>query len=74
VIASAVGRYADELTHEDAALVVENGTTEAWLAALTRLVEDPALRGHLSRRGRAWAATHTIDQIGPLWAQLWGAE
>jgi glycosyltransferase involved in cell wall biosynthesis len=72
VIASAVGSYAEDLEHEETALLVEN-TTEAWLAALTRLVEDAALRAHLSAGGRAWAATRTIDQIGPLWADLWGA-
>jgi glycosyltransferase involved in cell wall biosynthesis len=71
VIASAVGSYAEDL-HEDTALLVAN-TTEAWLAALTRLVEDADLRAHLASRGLAWAATRTIEQIGPLWADLWGA-
>jgi glycosyltransferase involved in cell wall biosynthesis len=72
VVASAVGSYAEDLEHETTGLLVAN-TTEAWLAALTRLVEDAALRTHLSVGGRAWAATRTIDQIAPLWADLWGA-
>ena len=71
VIASAVGSYAEDLRHEETALLVEN-TTETWLAALTRLVEDAALRTQLSRGGREWAATRTIDQMGPFWADLWG--
>jgi hypothetical protein len=48
-------------------------TTEAWLAALTQVVEDAELRAHLAASGRAWAATRTIEQIGPVWADLWGA-
>jgi glycosyltransferase involved in cell wall biosynthesis len=72
VIASAVGSYAEDLEHETTALLVAN-TTEAWLAALTRLVEDAALRAHLAASGRAWAATRTIESTGPLWAELWGA-
>jgi glycosyltransferase involved in cell wall biosynthesis len=72
VIASAVGSYAEDLMHEDTALLVAN-TTKAWLAALTRLVDDAGQRAHLAARGRAWAATRTIAQTGPLWADLWGA-
>lgn len=72
VIASRVGAYAEDLRHEETALLVEN-TTEAWLAALTRLVEDPGLRAHLSARGLAWAATRTIESTGPLWAKVWSA-
>jgi hypothetical protein len=52
---------------------VEN-TTAAWLTALTRVVEDAALRAHLSARGLAWAATRTIDSTGPLWAKVWGVD
>jgi len=72
VIASAVGSYGEDLKHEDTALLVAN-TTESWLAALLRLVDDASLRAHLSSRGLAWAATRTIDQIGPLWVDLWAA-
>lgn len=72
VVASAVGSYAEDLTHEDTALLVANAT-EAWLAALTRLVEDADLRAHLATSGLEWAATRTINQTGPLWADLWGA-
>ena len=70
VIASRVGAYGEDLAHEETALLVEN-TTEAWLAAMTRLVEDAALRAQLSARGLEWAATRTIDSTGPLWAELW---
>jgi glycosyltransferase involved in cell wall biosynthesis len=70
VIASAVGSYAEDLTHEETAVLVENRTND-WLAAMTRLVEDAALRAHLTARGLAWAATRTIEQTGPLWAALW---
>jgi glycosyltransferase involved in cell wall biosynthesis len=72
VIASRVGSYAEDLVHEETALLVEN-TTEEWLAALTRLVEDAGLRAHLTARGLEWAATRTIDSTGPRWASLWGA-
>ena len=72
VIASAVGSYAEDLEHEETALLVPN-TTAAWLTALTRLVDDADLRAHLSARGQAWAATRTIDSTGPLWAKVWAA-
>jgi len=71
VLASAIGSYADELRHEETALLVTN--TEAWLAALLRLVDDADLRAHLSAGGRAWAATRTIEQTGDAWAKVWGA-
>jgi len=71
VIASRVGAYAEELTHEATAVLVGE-STEAWLTALLRLVDDAALRAHLAARGRAWAATRTIDATGPRWADLWG--
>jgi glycosyltransferase involved in cell wall biosynthesis len=71
VIASGVGSYAEELEHDDTAVLVGE-STDAWLTALTRLVEDADLRAHLAARGRAWAATRTIDATGPLWAALWG--
>lgn len=70
VIASRVGSSAEDLRHEETALLVEN-TPEAWLAALTRWVEDAELRAHLAARGLEWAATRTIDSTGPLWAELW---
>lgn len=70
VIASRVGAYATELRDEETALVVEN-TTESWSGALTRMVEDAELRAHLATGGRAWAATRTIEQTGPLWEKLW---
>lgn len=70
VIASAVGSYREALRHEETALLVEN-TTEAWLAALRRVVADADLRRRLAAGGRAWAATQTVDQLGPRWAELW---
>ena len=54
VIASRVGSYAEDLRHEETALLVEN-TPEAWLAALTRWVEDAELPAHLAARGLEWA-------------------
>lgn len=71
VIASRVGAYGEDLEHETSALLVEN-TTEAWLAALTRLVEDAELRAHLAAGGYAWASRNTIEATAPLWAALWG--
>ncbi len=70
VIASRVGAYAEDLAHEETALLVEN-TLEDWMCALTRWVEDAELRAHLAARGLEWAATRTIDSTGPLWAELW---
>jgi glycosyltransferase involved in cell wall biosynthesis len=72
VVASRVGTYAEDLRHEETALLVET-TTEAWLAALLRLVDDAGLRAHLSSRGLEWAATRTIESTGPLWAKAWSA-
>jgi glycosyltransferase involved in cell wall biosynthesis len=73
VCASKVGSYAEDLRHEQTALLAFENTPEAWLAALTRLVDDADLRADLSARGLAWAATRTIDSTGPRWAKLWGA-
>jgi len=70
VIASRVGAYGEDLEHETSALLVEN-TTAAWLAGLTRMVEDAELRAHLAAGGYAWAATRTIEQTGEAWAKLW---
>jgi glycosyltransferase involved in cell wall biosynthesis len=72
VIASRVGSYAEDLEHEETALLVAE-STEAWLAALTRLMEDAELRAHLAAGGQAWAATRTIESTGPLWAKVWSA-
>jgi glycosyltransferase involved in cell wall biosynthesis len=71
VIASRVGAYAEDLVHEETALVVEN-TDEAWSVALRRMVEDAALRAHLAAGGYAWAATRTIEATADAWAKLWG--
>jgi glycosyltransferase involved in cell wall biosynthesis len=72
VIASRVGADAENLRHEETALLVAN-TPEAWLAALRQLADDVALRGRLAAGGHTWAASRTIDATGPLWAELWGA-
>jgi glycosyltransferase involved in cell wall biosynthesis len=71
VIASRVGAYAEDLVHEESALVVEN-TLEAWSAALTRMVEDEELRAHLAAGGYAWASRNTIEATADTWAELWG--
>lgn len=55
------------LIESGAALVVEPDRPDDWVAAATRLVDDPALRHDLGRRGRAYAEEH-FDLARPVTA------
>ena len=71
VICSDVAPYAGVCSEDTGQIMVAN-TPAAWLAALERM-GDASLRTELAPRARAWAGQHTIEQVGPKWAALWGA-
>ena len=72
MIGSDVPPYS-KLAREEPVRLVAN-TMVAWLDGLTEMATDAELRAAFAARGRAWAATRTIEATGPLWATLWGAQ
>jgi hypothetical protein len=62
VCASKVGSYAEDLRHEQTALLAFENTPAAWPAALTRLVDDADLRADLSARGLGGDADDRLDR------------
>jgi 1,2-diacylglycerol-3-alpha-glucose alpha-1,2-glucosyltransferase len=50
------------LTHGETCL--KASTTDGLVAAVSRLLEDPALREELGGAAQAWARTHTLDRVG----------
>ena len=69
-IVSDVAPYRGVLSEVTGHLLVEN-TAAAWSAALDRLTSNDMLRLQLATAGRAWAATKTIEAVGPLWEKFW---
>lgn len=43
---------------------------DEWPTAIDRLLNDKRLRKKLSRNGRAWALTQTIDAVADRWEQV----
>ena len=56
VVSTRVGGIPDAVRHEETGLLVPPRDPEALAAALERVLDDAALREHLSRSGRAFAA------------------
>jgi glycosyltransferase involved in cell wall biosynthesis len=52
IVASDLGQIGDVLEHEVSALLVPPGDVEALVAAILRLVAEPALRERLGRAAR----------------------
>lgn len=64
VIGSAIGGITDLITDGETGLLADGDTPAAWLAALTRLAEDPALRVKLAEGGRdRLTRRHTLEQM-----------
>jgi glycosyltransferase involved in cell wall biosynthesis len=55
VIATEGGGTSESVLHDETGLLVPRGDVEAMAQAIERLVNDPALRGRLATRGRAYA-------------------
>jgi hypothetical protein len=48
-------------------------TPDAWLNALTELIESPDRRRAMGQAARRWVAAHgSLDQTGPQWAEALG--
>lgn len=65
VCASKVGSYAEDLRHEQTALLAFENTPTAWLTALIRLVDDADLRAHLALHGRRRGRLSRPARSGP---------
>ena len=59
IVASRLGQIAEVLEHEQSALLVEPGSSEALVAALERLAHDRDLRERLGRNALTQAARYT---------------
>ena len=61
--------YAGTVRHEETGLLVPN-TTEAWVDALSRLVEDADLRAKIGAAGRRYLyAERTLAASGHRWIE-----
>lgn len=58
VVVSSTHALREIVDHERTGLVFQKGDPDALAEALTRLVDDPALRDSLAENGRAWAVEH----------------
>jgi glycosyltransferase involved in cell wall biosynthesis len=65
-LASPIGPYAGLGEKEGGRLVAD----DRWYEELDRLVRDGRGRKKLAKRGRAWAATQTIDRNAELWEDV----
>jgi glycosyltransferase involved in cell wall biosynthesis len=71
-IYSAVGPYADSVTHNETGLLVDN-TTEAWASAMESLINDAALRGKLGQNACRHVKTdYSLQKRSKEWLQLYG--
>ncbi|MCY4147632.1 MAG: glycosyltransferase family 4 protein [Chloroflexi bacterium] len=62
IVASDLASWADVLAHEETALLLPPGDSEAWASVITRLRDDPALRWRLGDAAREMAlARYTWD-------------
>lgn len=59
------------LVDDDNALVIDVGDVDAGIAALQRLLGDPALRERLSRRGVECAKEYSLDHMVDQYDQLY---
>ena len=64
VVGSAIGGITDLITDGETGLLVDGENPDAWLAALARIADDPALRLHLIENGRTRLLTrHTVERM-----------
>jgi glycosyltransferase involved in cell wall biosynthesis len=73
VVATAVGGVPDLLTHERNALLVPSEDVAAMVAAIERLIADPALAARLSSAGPALASSSAMSGVAPAWERLLAA-
>jgi glycosyltransferase involved in cell wall biosynthesis len=76
IVATQVGGNADIVHHHAGAdsngLLVPAKDSAALAAAISRLVDDDALRERMGQAGRAWALKHgTVDAMGRAYQALY---
>lgn len=71
VVSTNVGGVPFLVEHETTALLVEAGDAAAMAEAMTRLIEDHALRHNLIRNGLAHVQRFTWERVGRLWMQTY---
>jgi len=67
VVATRVGGVPYLLADGENALLVPDDDAQAMARAVQRLLEDPGLAGHLSRRGRLLAESFTWENVREAW-------
>jgi glycosyltransferase involved in cell wall biosynthesis len=68
VVASPVGTNTDYVLEGVTGFLAV--TEDEWVARLNRLIDDPALRAQMGRRGRRHAAEHDVSVIGKRFVDL----
>lgn len=62
IVTTSVSGIGSLITHEENGLLVDEASAQQLLAAVTRLIESPALRQRLIQRGYATARAHTLER------------
>jgi len=73
VVSTNVGGVPFLVESESTALLVEPGDAEAMAEAMTRLIEDDALRRTLVRNGQEYVREFTWERVGQRWLQSYRA-
>ena len=69
-LCSKVPPYSDYVSHGETGLLVENNE-QAWYEAISKVVEDAALRESLVAKAREYALeTHQMDKAGDAWQKI----
>ncbi len=74
VVATPVGAVEDIIIHDETGLLVQPGDAEGLAASLKRLILDPALRGRLGLRARAFHRDRLdiepyVQKLARLWTE-----
>ena len=70
VVSTNVGGIGDLLSHEETALLVPDDDDQAMSHSVLRLLDDGALAGHLSFRGRQLAENSSWERLKPRWESM----
>ncbi len=72
VVATRVGSVAEAVIDNETGILVEKDDVKGLIAALHRLIVDPALRDRLGQRAREVAIAHfTTEQMAKRYEQIW---
>ena len=70
VVSTNAGGLPFLITHDTDGLLVPVGDEEAFLLAISRLLDDAATAEKLSRNGRKKVERFAWEQVKPLWCKL----